>query len=136
MKNRFVAGPAAGRWGRESRNRPADGGGERRAAAEPRRPNWTIRTAEDNGVLDVGGITTWDLMLEVWPVDQRPDLMKKPEKVNALTFDQMVTYKKLYDARMKKEGKGEEVFGHDAPIPVTMFESAADDCASQLHAVR
>jgi hypothetical protein len=46
-------------------------------------------------------------MLAVWPVDERPD--------------QMVTYKKLYDARMKKEGKGEEVFGHDSPIPVTVF---------------
>jgi hypothetical protein len=37
---------------------------------------------------------------------------------------------------MKKEGKGEEVFGHDGAIPVTMFEAEADDCAEQLHAVR
>jgi hypothetical protein len=75
-------------------------------------------------------------MLAVWPVDERPDQMRKPEVVNALSFDQMVTYKKLYDARMKKEGKGEEVFGHDSPIPVTVFEAGADDCAGELHAVR
>jgi hypothetical protein len=37
---------------------------------------------------------------------------------------------------MKKEGKGEEVFGHDSPIPVTVFEAGADDCAGELHTVR
>jgi hypothetical protein len=81
-------------------------------------------------------VSTWDLMLEIWPVEERPDQMKRREFVNALSFDQMVTYKKLFDARMKKEGKGQEVFGHDNPIPVTMYEGEADDCMEQLHAVR
>jgi hypothetical protein len=75
-------------------------------------------------------------MLEIWPVDERPDNMRKREVVNALTFDQMVTYKKMYDQRMKREGKGELVFGHDMPIPVTVYEGGPDDCAEQLHAVR
>jgi hypothetical protein len=65
MRKWFVAGTAAGRQGREGRNRQADGGGDRRAAAEPRRPNWTVRTATDDSGLDAGGITPWDLMLEV-----------------------------------------------------------------------
>jgi hypothetical protein len=75
-------------------------------------------------------------MLAVWPLDERPAEMCKPEVVNSLTFDQMVTYKKLYDARMKKEGKGEEVFGRDAPIPETRFEAGVDDCAEKLHPAR
>jgi hypothetical protein len=75
-------------------------------------------------------------MSAIWPLEDRPDQMRKKEIVNALSFDQMVTYKKLYDARLKKEGKGEEVFGRDAPIPVTMFEAGADDCAEQLHPAR
>jgi hypothetical protein len=83
-----------------------------------------------------GTVSTWEIMLAVWPVEERPDQMRRPAVVNALTFDQMVTYKKLYDARMKKEGKGEEVFGHDSPIPVTVFEAGPDDCAEQLHPVR
>jgi hypothetical protein len=45
----------------------------------------------------------------------------------------MVTYKKLYDAQLKKEGKGEEVFGKAGPIPVTMYECGPDDCVEQLH---
>jgi hypothetical protein len=81
-------------------------------------------------------VSTWSIMLDVWPLDERPDEMRRPEVVNTLTFDQMVTYKKLYDARMKKEGKGEEVFGRDCPIPPTMFEAGADDCAEQLHPAR
>jgi hypothetical protein len=81
-------------------------------------------------------VSTWSIMLAVWPLEERPDEMRRPEVVNSLTFDQMVTYKKLYDARMKKEGKGEEVFGRDCPIPPTMFEAAADDCAEQLHPAR
>jgi hypothetical protein len=75
-------------------------------------------------------------MLEVWPLDERPDNMRRPATVNALSFDQMVTFKRLYDARMKKEGKGEEVFGHDSAIPVTVFDAGPDDCAEQLHAAR
>jgi hypothetical protein len=81
-------------------------------------------------------VSTWTIMLAIWPVEERPDEMRRPEIVNSLSFDQMVTYKKLYDARMKKEGKGEEVFGRDCPIPPTMFEAAADDCAEQLHPAR
>jgi hypothetical protein len=87
----------------------------------------------------VGVVSTWAIMLAVWPLEERPEEMRKPEVVNTLSFDQMVTYKKLYDARMKKEGKegkGEEVFGRDGPIPTTMFEGGPDDCAEQLHPVR
>jgi hypothetical protein len=81
-------------------------------------------------------VSTWSIMLAIWPLEERPDEMRRPEVVNYLSFDQMVTYKKLYDARMKKEGKGEEVFGRDCPIPPTMFEAGADDCAEQLHPAR
>jgi hypothetical protein len=75
-------------------------------------------------------------MAEIWRVEERPDNMRRREVVNALSFDQMVTYKKLFDARMKKEGKGEQVLGYDVPIPVTVFEAGPGDCSEQLHAVR
>jgi hypothetical protein len=100
---------------------------------------WSVREergAGGDGGLMAASVSTWDLMLEIWPVEERPEQMKKREFVNALSFDQMVTYKKLFDARMKKEGKGEGEFGHDNPVPVTMYEGGPDDCASQLHAAR
>jgi hypothetical protein len=72
-------------------------------------------------------------MLPLWPLEERPDHVRRREVINGLTFDQMVTYKKLYDAQLKKEGKGEEVFGKAGPIPVTMYECGPDDCVEQLH---
>jgi hypothetical protein len=96
--------------------------------------DWQVSTSAS--VATAPAISTWSIMLAVWSLEERPDEMRRPEVVNSLTFDQMVTYKKLYDARMKKEGKGEEVFGRDCPIPSTMFEAAADDCAEQLHPAR
>jgi hypothetical protein len=95
--------------------------------------SWQVSSNEPAAA---SAVSTWAIMLAVWPVEERPEEMRRPEVVNSLSFDQMVTYKKLYDARMKKEGKGEEVFGRDCPIPPTMFEAAADDCAEQLHPAR
>jgi hypothetical protein len=134
--------------GRTRRAAGADRSVERQAARElnrrsaaadnPGLPSWTVRSqGELNGGAGVPApVSTWELMLELWPLEERPDNMRKREVVNALTFDQMVTYKKLFDQRMKREGKGEQVFGHDVPIPVTVFEAGPDDCAEQLHAVR
>jgi hypothetical protein len=113
----------------------------------PRQTEWRVAGRATTGAEpEAGGlsaaasaapvVSTWSIMLAVWPLDERPDEMRKPEVVNSLTFDQMVTYKKLYDARMKKEGKGEEVFGRDAPIPETRFEAGLDDCAEKLHPAR
>ena len=46
-------------------------------------------------------------MLRIWPLEDRPDEMKVPEVVNALSFDQLIKYKKHYEALVKREGKGE-----------------------------
>jgi hypothetical protein len=104
---------------------------------EDRRVDWRVADqTQSAGPASVPVVNTWSIMLAIWPLEERPDEMRRMEVVNSLSFDQMVTYKKLYDAGLKKEGKGEEVFGRDGPIPVTMFKAEADDCAEQLHAVR
>jgi hypothetical protein len=111
------------------------GGGRSGTGRQQQQPvDWQVGATAS--VATAPAISTWSIMLAVWPLEEWPDEMRRPEVVNSLTFDQMVTYKKLYDARMKKEGKGEEVFGRDCPIPPTMFEAAADDCAEQLHPAR
>jgi hypothetical protein len=107
--------------------------GRSREPAASQQIDWQVGSA---GAAASSAVSTWAIMLAIWPVDERPEEMRRPEVVNSLTFDQMVTYKKLYDARMKKEGKGEEVFGRDGPIPETRFEAGTDDCAGQLHPVR
>jgi hypothetical protein len=43
----------------------------------------------------VATISTWELMTAIWPLEDRPDQMRRKEVVNTLLFDQMVTYKKF-----------------------------------------
>ena len=82
------------------------------------------------------GLSTWNLLLRIWPIEDRPEEMQDPETVAALTFDQLIKYKKHYEALVKKEGKGDGVFGKDSQIPATMFEAGEDNCADILHPAR
>ena len=83
-----------------------------------------------------GGVSTWTLMLRIWPLEDRPEEMLVPEVVNGLTFDQLMKYKKHYEALVKREGKGEGVFGKDSAIPAKFFEAGEDNCADILHPAR
>ena len=51
-----------------------------------------------------GGVSTWTLMLRIWPLEDRPEEMLVPDVVNGLTFDQLMKYKKHYEQLVKKEG--------------------------------
>ena len=83
-----------------------------------------------------GGVSTWTLMLRIWPLEDRPEEMLVPEVVNGLTFNQLMKYKKHYEALVKKEGKGEGVFGKDTTIPPVLFEAGEDNCADLFHPAR
>ena len=87
-------------------------------------------------VVASGSMSTWQLMLGIWPVEDRPEEMTRPEVVNSLTFDQLITYKNHYEALVKKEGKGDGVFGKDTDIPVKKYAAAEDNCADKLHPAR
>ena len=81
-------------------------------------------------------MSTWQLMLGIWPVEDRPEEMTRQEVVNSLTFDQLITYKNHYEALVKKEGKGDGVFGKDADIPMRKFTEAEDNCTDKLQPAR
>ena len=87
-------------------------------------------------VVASGSMSMLHLMLGIWPVEDRPEEMTRPEVVNSLTFDQLITYKNHYEALVKKEGKGDGVFGKDTDIPVKKYAAAEDNCADKLHPVR
>jgi hypothetical protein len=80
--------------------------------------------------------STWAIMLDIWPLEDRPEKMTNPQIVNKFSFDQMVKYKKSYEALQKREGKGEGVFGKDSAIPTKRFQQADDNCADLLHPAR
>ena len=86
--------------------------------------------------VQLGLATTWALMLRIWPLEDRPEEMVNPEIVNALSFDQILKYKKHYEAQIKREGKGEGVFGRDASIPTVQFDVGEDNCMDKLHPAR
>jgi hypothetical protein len=89
-------------------------------------------------VMDVeeDSASTWAIMLDIWPLEDRPEKMTNPQIVNRFSFDQMVKYKKSYEALQKREGKGEGVFGKDSAIPTKRFQQADDNCADLLHPAR
>ena len=88
------------------------------------------------GPATLGSASTWNLLLRIWPLEDRPDEMTDPAVVASLSFDQLMEFKKHYEALTKREGKGEGVFGKDSAIPSQRFEAGEDNCAEILHPAR
>jgi len=84
----------------------------------------------------IGNMSTWTLLLRIWPIEDRPEEMTDPAVVSSLSFDQLIEYKKHYEALVKREGKGDGVFGKDCTIPTKRFEAGEDNCADLLHPAR
>jgi len=83
-----------------------------------------------------GGISTWDLALSIWPLEDRPEAMTDPVTVNAMTLQTLFSFKEHYELLQKKEGKGESAFGSDRKLPNKMFPEQEDNAADKLHNVR
>ena len=111
------------------------GTGPRSSTAAMRGNGGQAGVGTEPGV-QLGLATTWALMLRIWPLEDRPEEMVNPEIVNALSFDQILKYKKHYEAQIKREGKGEGVFGRDASIPMVQFGVGEDNCMDKLHPAR
>jgi len=79
---------------------------------------------------------TWDKIKGAWPVENRPEEMKNRKFVNAFTFDQALKYKEHWLAEQSKQGRGDLVFGKDAPPPLRRFNAAEDNCADVLCTAR
>jgi hypothetical protein len=101
-----------------------------RAGAAERHPQWVVEETEEDSA------STWAIMLDIWPLEDRPPKMTNPQIVNKLSFDQVIKYKKNYEALMKKEGKGDGVFGKDSTLPTKKFAAADDNCVELLHPAR
>jgi hypothetical protein len=101
-----------------------------RAGAAEQQVQWVVEEPEE----DIA--STWAIMLDIWPLEDRPPKMTDPRIVNKLSFDQVIKYKKNYEALMKREGKGEGVFGKDSTLPTKKFGAAEDNCVDLLHPAR
>jgi hypothetical protein len=80
--------------------------------------------------------STWDIALTFWPLEDRPELMRNRETVEAMELSNIFTLMEKCEALAKKEGKGEASFGRDRKLPRKKYPEEEDDCAQALHAVR
>jgi len=75
---------------------------------------------------------TWTRIKPVWPLEMRPAEMLDRDFVNSFSFDQAIKFKEHWLEEVKKQGKGELVFGKDTAPPTISFAAAEDNCASKL----
>ena len=134
-------GTGMGRGGQEEE--PETGKKKRRRGVNE---EWTVREREserqegrvDNSGSGTGGRlkTTWELLLPIWDIEDRPEAMQHMETVNAMSLDNVFAYKQHYEQQSKKEGKGDSTFGKDKKLPGRKYEEEEDNCLDKLHAVR
>jgi hypothetical protein len=74
--------------------------------------------------------------MAIWPLENRPALMKDERVVNEMELDTLLTYKKNHEQLVEREGKGHEEFGRDRRLPSRMFKQQEDNCMDLLHGVR
>jgi hypothetical protein len=102
--------------------------------AMDRREQGEARPAE--ATVPGGTVSTWMLSLAIWPVEDRPPLMKDPAVVNGMQLEVFLTYKKNFEDQVVREGKGREEFGKDRKLPTRSFGAQDDNCMELLHDVR
>jgi len=56
--------------------------------------------------------------------------------VNSFDFDQAIKYKEHYMEELKRQGKGDTIFGKDAAPPTKKFAACEDNCATKLAPAR
>lgn len=83
-----------------------------------------------------GVSSLWDLTLPLWDVEDRPEHMRIKETVNTLSLANFLAFKEHFEQKIKKEGKGDSVFGKDRKIASKCFKEEEDNCCEKLHAVR
>ena len=85
---------------------------------------WSTRQPADEGRRAEGQAgalkSTWELLLPIWDLEDRPAAMQHEGTVNAMSLDNVFAYKSHYEQQGKKVGKGECVFGKDKRLPTKM----------------
>jgi len=67
--------------------------------------------------------STWDLLLPIWDIEDRPEAMLHKATVNKMTLADAFAYQQRYEQQAKKDGKGEALFGKDKKLPKKHYDS-------------
>ena len=83
-------------------------------------------------------MSNWDLLMNLWPLDSRPDCLKKKKRVNALPIEKINHLFSMFMKSQEKEEKGAQsnCLPQDGKIKATTFKKKKDDCFKRLHPAR
>jgi hypothetical protein len=77
--------------------------------------------------------TTWEVLLDIWPLEDRPERYLNEAFINSLTVETALALMAVWEKQQKKENKGEDTFGKDPPLPTCHIDGGPDNCADLLH---
>jgi hypothetical protein len=77
--------------------------------------------------------TTWEVLLDIWPLEDRPERYLNVDFINSLTVETALALMAVWEKQQKKENKGEDTFGKDPPLPTRHIDGGPDNCADLLH---
>ena len=81
----------------------------------------------------MGGVDNWEMLLEMWPLDQRPAAFRRKRVVRSMKFSDLMECRRQYKEQARMEGKGDAMFGADTKLPVQKFAAAKDDRRERFH---
>ncbi len=76
--------------------------------------------------------TTWEILLDIWALEDRPEKCQNEAFVNTLTIETGLALMAACEKHQKKN-KGEDTFGKDPPLPTRQLDGGPDNCVDLLH---
>ena len=76
--------------------------------------------------------TTWEILLDIWALEDRPEKYQNEAFVNTLTVETGLMLMAACETQQKKN-KGEDTFRKDPPLPTRQLDGGPDNCADLLH---
>ena len=124
-----------------SRKREREGKqGPEEAKSRKKQENWIVKGNSDKHERRQDSSekpkSTWEILLPIWDLDDRPEAMQHEATVNSMSLENAFSYKAHFEQQAKKEGKGEATFGKDKKLSTRTYSEEKDNCAALLHSVR
>jgi len=79
---------------------------------------------------------TWDLLNDIWPLEERPRKLQDKRYVGRLSWPTLMALQDRYEKEAEKKGVGSAIYGKDRRLKKIRFRGKADDGYAKLHKAR
>ena len=107
---------------------PSEDGSEHSGTSRKRKRSKKARKAREK--------VDWELLNIAWPIEDRPEHLRKKKNVRGRDIDALVRLKKEVAEVEEKKELGEEVFSRDAVLKKTKYKAGSDNGFKKLHPAR